>query len=922
MSPTSQEYFVRLDRLFQEAVELPAGVAREEFLNTSSGTNPDLVEDVRRLLERDRIVQQAGGTGPQALPRFGAYRAREVIGRGGMGTVYRATREDGEVTLEAAVKSISSPLWSAILDERFRRERQILAQLRHPNIAAFLDSGVGDDGLPFLVMELIAGEPVDRYCDERKLSLRRRLELFVQVCNAVDFAHRQLIVHRDIKPNNILVTQEGEPKLLDFGLARSVELSAPKQDNPTLYFTPSYASPELLRGKPAAVTDDVFSLGVLLYKLLTDRRPIDAAGSTPAEIVDAALHAEPRKASAVIHAMDAAEIAAAAEARGGTAAELCRQLEGDLDAIALKAVAGSAADRYSSVAELADDISRYLEGRPVQAVAGGTVYHARKFVARHKGAVAAALVVVVSLTAGVAATLIEANEARKQREAAERRFNDTRELARYIMFELQTEIQKLPGSTPIKADMVKHSLDYLDRVAAEKSNDESLRVDTAEGYSELADVLGNPLRPNLGQAEQARATYQKAIQLLQPVVARNPQDERARRALAHAQLMLGMSLVFYRKWDEGSKLVDTAERALVAMANSSPGDIEADRQASMAAESMAVVMSQRDGYTTGGNDGAVAAARQSIGFAQAALRVKPGDSESTLDLATGYSRLAILTQLNDRPAAAVDFDKALAALDSLPQQERDTAYMRSRRASILMSMGWNLGSMGQYDRGIAALSEARTIVEQLAAEDPQNRAYTQSRASVYRNRAVIEDYASRNEAALADYKTAASIFKPMIAANPNATYYRTALADLEANAALLAIKMGRRADAQQLAHEGVPVLIATAQKKDASAAELNLAARFMTERELPEFCNARDGLALAKRANDAAGGKDYVVLETLGQAYWVNLDRESAVRSIEQALTLIEAPKAGQGPSRVRREYEKELADYRTGKVTSGCTAR
>src|SRR5262249_9425337 len=155
------------------------------------------------------------------LPRFGAYQARETIGRGGMGTVYRATREDGEVTLEAAVKSISSPLWSSILDERFRRERQILAQLRHRDIAAFLDGGVGDDGLPFLAMELVEGERIDRYCDGRKLSIRGRLEVFLEVCSAVDFAHRQLIVHRDIKPSNILVTASGEPKLLDFGLART-----------------------------------------------------------------------------------------------------------------------------------------------------------------------------------------------------------------------------------------------------------------------------------------------------------------------------------------------------------------------------------------------------------------------------------------------------------------------------------------------------------------------------------------------------------------------------------------------------------------------------------------------------------------------------------------------------------------------------
>lgn len=921
MSTTTQEYFARLDCLFQAAVDLPAGEAREEFLRTSSGADPDVVEDVRRLLERDRIVQQTAAATTQPLPRFGAYQAQELIGRGGMGTVYRATREDGEVSLEVAVKSISSPLWLAILDERFRRERQILAQLRHPNIAAFLDSGMGEDGLPFLVMELVAGEPIDRSCDARRLSIRRRLELFLEVCTAVDFAHRQLIVHRDIKPGNILVTPSGEPKLLDFGLARSVELSAPQKDNPTLYFTPSYASPELLRGSPAAVTDDVFSLGILLYRLLIDSRHIESTGATPAEIVDSVLHSEPRRASAIVRGMQPAEATAMAEARGETAAGLQKMLTRDLDAIALKSVARSVGDRYSSVAELADDVSRYLDGRPVHAVAGGTIYAAKKYVARHKIPVAAALLILLSITAGIVTTLVEASEARRQRAEAERRFNEARELARYMMFELQTEIQKLPGSTPVKADMVKHSLDYLDRVAAEKSNDESLRVDIAEGYSELADVLGHPLRPNLGQAAQARETYQKAIQLLEPMVARDPQDERARRALAHARLMLGMSLIFYRKWDEGNKLVEPAEKTLVEMAKASPGDLEANRQAAIAAESLAVAISQRDGYTTGGNADAIAAAQQSIGFAQSALRLKPGDAESTLDLAVGYNRLGIQTQSHDRTTAAVDFQEALDTLDRMPPGDRATAYIRNRRSSVLMSMGWNLGSMGEFDRGIAALHEARNLVEQLAREDPQNRAYMQSRASIYRNLGVIEDYAGRTEAALDAYKTSAATFRQMLADNPNAPFYRTALADIEANAALLSIKLGHKAEAQRLAHEGVPVLEETAAKKDASAAELNLAARFMTEEELPEFCDARKGLELAKRANDAAAGKDYVVLETLGQAYWINRDRDDAVKAIEQALSLIEGVTAGKGPSRVRRVYEKTLQEYRTEELSGGCAA-
>jgi non-specific serine/threonine protein kinase/serine/threonine-protein kinase len=921
MSPQSQEYFARLDRLFQRAVELPAGEAREAFLNTSKSVDPDLVDDVCRLLERDEIVQHASQTTAQVLPRFGPYHAREIIGRGGMGTVYRATREDGEVSMEVAVKSISSPIWSSVLGERFRRERQILAQLRHPHIAAFLDGGLGEDGLPFLVMELVDGQPIDSYCDAERLPLRRRLQIFLEVCAAVDFAHRQLIVHRDIKPSNLLVTTAGEPKLLDFGLARSMELTAPQQDNPTLFFTPLYSSPEVLRGKPAAVTDDVYSLGILLYRLLIAARPFDSSGTTPAEIVDSVLHSDPRKASAVLRGMKPEDAAKVAETRSETAGNLQRMLEGDLDAIALRSVAAAVTERYGSVAELAEDVSSYLEGRPVRAVAGGWLYRTRKFVSRYKVPVAAAVLVILSLSAGVVATLFEAREAGIQRAAAERRFQDARGLIRYMMFELQNSIQKLPGSTPIKADMVKHSLDYLDQIAAEKSTDDSLRVDTAEGYTELADVLGHPLRPNLGKADQARDIYSKAIAQLEPVVARDPANQRARRALARARLMLGMSLIFYRKWEKGGALVESAAGDLERMADASPKDFELQRAASDALESLGVAKSQPDGYTSGGHEDAAVDLKKSIDYANAALQLKPGDPETVSQLATSYSRLALLTQTHDRPAAATYFTQAISTLDKLPEEEKQTAPIRSRRAQVLLGMGWNLGSKGDFDQGIAAINEARATIEKLMTEDPQNRIYPQARASIYRNLGVIEDYAGRTADALAAYKTAICIYEQMLSANGNNPYFRTTLADVQANAALMSLKLGQHAEAEKLIGAGLPVLKQTAMQKDASASELNLAARFLTKEEFPEFCDAHLGLDLAKRANTAAAGKDYVVLETLGQAYWINRNRDDAAHSIEQALALIEAPTPGNPPSRVRRLYEATLKGYKTDKLSNGCPA-
>jgi non-specific serine/threonine protein kinase/serine/threonine-protein kinase len=796
--------------------------------------------------------------------------------------------------------------------------------MHHPGIASFIDGGVTQEGLPFLAMEYVKGEPIDRYCDSRRLPLRHRLDLFLRVCDAVRFAHQQLVVHRDIKPGNVLVTESGEPKLLDFGLARTMESAVEPRNNPTLFLTPVYSSPEVLRGRPAAVTDDVYSLGVLLYELLAGERPFGGHGIAPAEIIEAVLSSEPRPPSSiagttstVMNNKSAADSVAAA--RTETAASLIRILKGDLDAICLRAVAKSAADRYSSVQELAADVRNYLAGHAVGAAAGGSLYRVRKLVLRHKTSAIAAMAVVLSLAGGLTSTWAEAREARRQRAAAERRFQEARALAHYMMFELQTSIQKLPGATPVKADMVRHSLDYLDRIAMERSNDEALRVDIAEGYSELADVLGHPLQPNLGEAAKARDIYKKAIDMLQPVAARDPRNPRTQRALARAQLMLGMSLVFYHEWERGRKLVETSAGELSRLAQVSPRDFDILKQSAAAYEAVAITISQRDGYTTGGDSTAIVALRKSIGYADAALLLKPGESETVSQLASSYNRLALLTQTNDRPAAAGYFEHALATLDSLPPSERSAASIRNRRAAILLAAGWNLGSAGDFDRGIADINEARTTIETLAAEDPQDRIYPQARASIYRNLGVIEDYAGHTTKALDAYLTAISIFEKMLAGNPANPYYRTTLADLEANAALLTSKLGRRSEGLRLARAAIPVLKQTALKPDASASELNLAARFLTQTEFPETCDAKLGLQLAERANAAAAGKDYVVLETLGQAYWINRDRDGAVQSIDRALSLIETPKPGEMPSRVRRVFQVTLAGYSSNDLPETC---
>lgn len=325
------------------------------------------------------------GEPPQTVigKRLGAYRIEREIGRGGMGSVYLAVRADDEYKKRVAIKLIKRGMDTDFIVRRFRNERQILASLDHPHIARLFDGGTTDDGLPYFVMEYVEGHPIYRYCDEHKLSIRERLKLFREVCEAVEYAHENLVIHRDLKPTNILVTSSGIPKLLDFGIAKllNTDLAASQVSDPTTaavrMMTPEYASPEQVRGEPISVASDVYSLGVLLYELLTDHRPYRIKSHSSEELARVVCEVEPDLPSVAVNLIevftlegrDPIEITpdSVSKARSTTPEQLRRELSGSLDNIVLKAMSKEISKRYSTVEELSADIGRYLEGHPVSA---------------------------------------------------------------------------------------------------------------------------------------------------------------------------------------------------------------------------------------------------------------------------------------------------------------------------------------------------------------------------------------------------------------------------------------------------------------------------------------------------------------------------------------------------------------------------
>lgn len=891
MTSVTRDHFERLERLFHQTLAVPAGSQRDEFMEVSCAGDAALRKDLERLVEKDLTMQRVAAPPVRPLPRFGVYQAQELIGRGGMGAVYAATRDDGEVTLRVAVKVISSPLWSSLLEDRFRRERQILAQLRHPNIAAFLDGGVTDDGLPFLVMEYVDGERIDRYCDARRLGIRERLKLFLQVCRAAAFAHQQLVVHRDIKPGNILVTHSGEAKLVDFGLARPIEEATARDDNPTLYLTPQYSSPEVLRGRPAAVSDDVYSLGVLLYELLSGKRPF-GANTPPSEVIKAVLDAEPAPAGAI----EGPEAERAAENRGLTVAGMRRALRGDLEAIVAKAMERSLALRYSSVDRLAADISRHLDGHVIEASPANSLRRAHKFIARHKMGAAAAGLIALSLAGGAAATAWESR-------IAARRFAEARELTHYLMFDLNKSVTQLPGATPVRAEMVEHSLKYLDRLSAGNIRDPALRTEVGEGYAQLASILGNPATSNIGQPVKAKQTYLQAIAILTP--AAQSGNRRASLVLANTKINLGRLLDFDS--NSGRAWIEDGARDLARLAARWPNDYEIRFNAGWAYFALMRSLSQASGgYLTGQNTAeSLSALQTSIGHAEAAIRLDPHSTEAIRLVAIDYNMAGSIQELRDPAGATWYFRQAVSAMDRITGPAADTPVARSNRSSVLIGLGRNLGHLGHFDEGFHDLEKARQLRDREAAQDPKNVQSLYLSALPYYQLADLSALAGNKREELRYRLADIGIFDQLLARDPGSRPYRLSQAEQQAGAANVSWDLGLRDDATRLAAAGIPVLKAAALAPEASPPELALAASALLDCKVPAYADAPLGLRLAERAV-AHNSDDVDTLQIAARGYSMNGDPASAVRTLQHALELLSPT-----PTPLRRQIEAILERYR-----------
>ncbi len=671
----------------------------------------------------------------QAGERLDGYEIVRLLGEGGMGEVYLA--RDTELGREVAVKLVKRGLGTADVLRRFRHEEQILASLNHPHVARLFGGGKTKEGLPYFAMEYVEGQPLDKFCDARQLSTAARLRLFRKVCAAVSYAHQHLVVHRDIKPSNILVTPAGEPKLLDFGIAKLLDPErAQEAASHTVtmlgVMTPEYASPEQVRGEPVTTASDIYSLGVLLYELLTGHRPYHLQSRRPDEIARVICEQEPERPSTAISRREEVPASKGAPAKlitpesvGRTRqeqpAQLRRRLAGDLDNIVLLALRKEPARRYPTVEQFSEDIRRYLEGLPVVARKSTLAYRAAKFVGRHKVGVASAALVVLAIIAGVTATIWQASVARVERARAERRFNDVRKLANSNLFELHDAIANLPGSTPARELLVKRALEYLDSLAQESQGDASLQRELVAAYLKVGNVQGNPNNANLGDTAGALASYRKALAIAERLTAADPADAQSRRfvgviseKMSDAQAATG----------DAAGAVESQRKSLSifkAIADAAPANAEAQRSLAISYVKLGDVLGNANFNNSGDEAGAMQSYRASAEILETLYAADPANAKTRRLLGLIYERLGTMLEAAGKVDEALETYRRSKAIREPLAADFPTDTDAVRDAAIAHEkIGDVMTAKGELREALESRRKSLEIFQSLVDADPQN----------------------------------------------------------------------------------------------------------------------------------------------------------------------------------------------------------
>ena len=877
--PDAPQRYNRLNKSFQAALDL-APDERAAFLERECGGDPDLRREVEALLMADaseHFIEHPAGAGLKELlgeeaadlagRKFGAYEIIREIGRGGLGAVFLAARADEEYRKEVAIKLVRRGLDTEDILRRFRNERQILAQLDHPNIARLIDGGTTDEGLPYFVMEYVEGEPIDRYSEARRLALQERLQLFRKVCAAVTYAHQNLVIHRDLKPSNILVTASGEPKLLDFGIAKvltaddaSLTLTVPEQR----VLTRDYASPEQIRGERITTTSDVYSLGVLLYELLSGEKPYRLKEGTSEEISRAIAEQNPERPST-------------RQATG----ENRQSLRGDLDNIVLMAMRKEPSRRYASVEQLSEDIRRHLESRPIVARRDTFTYRAGKFVRRNKAGVLAAALILLAILGGMMATFRQSRLAHLEKARAERRFNDVRKLANSNLFEVYPEIENLEGSLKAREAILKNALTYLDSLAQEATGDSDLEGELATAYEKVGDVQGALNTSSLGKTKAALASYAKAKALRADVLEDNPKSIEAKDRLANNiyvtartlwnnsqtaeaekafqdgiklrreliaaqpdslafQNQLALMLIDYsaipafnQQAEKASAIFDQAFTIIRRLRQGEPANVDLKKTLARGLR-----ISSQTRTSLGDYAGGLAALDEARALSEELAREFPQDfrlqrsvwltEDMTCELRIGQGKGA---------EAVASCEKTIAFPEAAFRSEPENGVIAYDLAISHFNLARALRIAREFPRAISEARRAVEVMSGLSAKAAENTEYKRNLAIYRTEMARCQLSLDQTDAALAALEDVRSILRPIVAADPTDTMYQNDLGIAQRLTAQGLHKKGDNTRAIEFAQKAIAIFERLRDQKSLAASDENVLTELKQERA--EYASTR-----------------------------------------------------------------------------------
>lgn len=729
--------------------------------------------------------------------RVGVYRIVRELGQGGMGAVYLAERADGKFEQKVALKLLKREMNTSALRRRFQQERSILASLEHPNIARLLDAGTTDDQIPFIAMEYVEGLPIDEFCNKNNYDLSRRLDLFRKVCAAVNFAHRNLIVHRDLKPSNILVGDDGNPKLLDFGISKILSAEFEPLNAATVTslgaMTPAYASPEQLQSKSVTTATDIYSLGIILYELLSNHRPFENKENDLKAIYKAVLETDPLPPSALVgtdfkafkkRAEAAAEIQTEKDYErkiqglaGQTKANKSRytipdknnlnpnSLHGDLDNIVLKALRKEPERRYLSAENFAEDIHRHQRGLPVTARPNTFSYRAEKFIKRNQVGVIAGILILLAIIGGIAATLWQARVARAERAKAEKRFNDVRALANSFLFELNPKIENLPGSIPAREFLVRRALEYLDGLSTEAGDDAELQEELATAYEKVGDLQGNPFNPNVGDVKGAMASFGKAETIRRNLLEKNPVEPRTMDALANNFKSQGSLHSLGGNYSRAGELYKGALDLQEKVVEKSPQDFNFRWNLADLVRYNGFIE-----YTNEQHKAAVKLYSRSISIYETLVREQPdnhrlAESRANVFVSMGESQ----GWDSDFQSAAINLQKGLEMLLVLREKNPHDRHLQRSLVVAYGKRGENLIDLEDYATAADYYLKSIELAQNALDADPLDKQAQRDLALQYKKLATGLNAMGKNDESVKNMLIALKIFRELAAADPNNT---------------------------------------------------------------------------------------------------------------------------------------------------------